>query len=69
MREISFRDQFIECKNNGNREDIDISILKLKMLPGLLSGVKDLMDVETITICKKYKSACHSGLCKKERGL
>lgn len=65
----SFRDQCIECSKNGNQIEIDISNLKLKIIPGLFSGVKNFLDIDKILICLKYKSACSSKICKDERGI
>lgn len=65
----SFRDQCIECKANGNLIEIDISSLKLKMMPGLLSGCKELLDTDSMLVCLKYKSNCHSKACAPERGI
>lgn len=64
-----FREKMIECKNDGNQIDVDVAILKLKIFPPLFKGQKDLMDMEKIIVCLKYKSACCSSLCKKERGV
>ena len=69
MEYKSFREQCLECKASGNQIEVDVSILKLKMLPGLFSGVKDLMDTDKILICLKYKSVCHSGACAADRGV
>ena len=65
----SFRDQCIECKKNGNQIEVDISPLKLKMIPGPLSGVKELMDTDSVIVCLKNKSVCHSKACAAERGV
>lgn len=51
----SFREQFLECKKNGNLISINISIYGPKIFP------------ENILVCIKYKSVCYSGVCKDER--
>jgi hypothetical protein len=54
-RYIGFGERFQKCGKNGNKFDVDISIFH--------SGFP-----QVITICKKYKTYCHSGACRKERG-
>ncbi len=49
----SFRKQFLECKENGNLIEIDASSY------GNFPSVA--------LVCLKYKSTCHSGVCRKER--
>jgi hypothetical protein len=51
---IGYREQGLKCDKNGNRFDVNISIFH--------SGFP-----QVITICKKYKTYCHSGACRKER--
>lgn len=51
----SFREQHLECIENGNLISIDISIYGPKMFP------------KKISVCVKYKSICYSGVCKAER--
>jgi hypothetical protein len=65
----SFRDQSIECKKNGNQIEVDVSLLKLKMMPGLLSGVKEWIETDSVIVCLKHKSVCHSLACAAERGI
>lgn len=65
----TFREQCIECVHNGNQMEVDVSILKLKMIPGLLSGVAGMIDADKILVCLKHKSACSSSRCKEERGI
>ena len=48
-----FRKQFIECKESGNLIEIDIS--SYRTFP------------KTALVCLKYKSVCHSGVCRNER--
>ena len=50
----SFREQMQDCEKSGNLIHIDISIYK-QVWP------------KTAIVCIKHKSACHSGLCRKER--
>ena len=69
MKYKSFREQCLECKASGNQIEVDVSALKLKMLPGIFSGIKELMDTEKILICLKNKSACCSGVCAMDRGI
>jgi len=51
----SFREQFLECKENGNLISVDIS----KYGPGVFP--------KKILVCIKYKCICHSGVCREER--
>jgi len=52
-----FREQFIECGENGNR--IKVDTLPMKAVWG--------HDVGEILVCVKNKCICHSGVCKEER--
>ena len=54
----SFRKQFTECHKNGNLIEVDGSVLKE------VCGSK-LLD--KLLVCTKYKSICHSGVCREER--
>lgn len=50
-----YREQFLECKENGNLIKIDICTYGPGMFP------------KEILVCVKYKSVCYSGVCKGER--
>ena len=49
----SFREQFLECRKNGNLIDVDVS--KYGTFP------------KKLLVCLKYKCICHSGVCRHER--
>lgn len=49
----SFREQHLECIENGNLVEIDIS--KYNTFPKI------------VLTCLKYKCACNSGACRDER--
>lgn len=49
----SFRQQLIECKKSGNLIVADVSVYGY--------------PIKTAAICVKNKTACSSGVCKKER--
>lgn len=49
----SYREQFKECKHNGNLIKVDISCYNT--FPKI------------VLVCLKYKSACYSGVCRDER--
>lgn len=50
-----YREQYIECRNNGNLIEVDISTYGY--------------DLKVALICLKNKAACNSKLCSKERKL
>ena len=49
----SFREHFIECKRTGNLIEVDVS--KYSTFPKIA------------LVCLKYKTICHSGICRDER--
>ncbi len=49
----SFREKLLECKKNGNLIKVDIS--EYNTFP------------KTALVCLKYKTICHSGICRDER--
>ncbi len=49
----SFREKFIDCKENGNLIEVDIS--KYSTFPKIA------------LVCLKHKTVCHSGICRDER--
>ena len=51
----SFREQLLECKENGNLISIDIA----KYGPGMFP--------KKILVCIKHESICYSGVCLGER--
>jgi len=64
-----FREQCLECKENGNQIEVDISNLHLKMITSPLSGAEAFIDSKFILVCLKNKKACSSKVCAYERGI
>jgi len=62
MKYKSFRDQFIECKDNGTCCTVTIC---LPFVPkGSHFGISEKFEVN---ICAKYMEQCHSGICLADR--
>ena len=62
----SFREQFIECKNNKTVEMFDAKESERIYLRQNIQGIEYYESVK-ILFCNKYMKRCSSRVCLKER--
>jgi len=67
-----FREQYLECKENGNLIEVDIkdSLLVPYPMPAIPHAEhKNLIGahMESLNVCVKYKKLCSSKVCYKDR--
>ena len=59
----SFKDQYRECKQNGNLARITITTPV-----EVTHGFATMQEIKTL-ICMKYRAQCKSSVCKDERQI
>lgn len=56
----SFREQILECRENGNQIEVDVSKYNF-------FGTKKMVFPTKILVCVKYQCVCSSKVCAGER--